>query len=251
MWRRAWRRLAVCLGAGLLGCALLVAGCATAPAAPPALRLEATDLAEPMLLDLTQVYTGGQTLTSGLPPPALGGDLAAGRADLGLAVAYAPGQFATPLGYVTFVVVVNPANAVSHLTVDQVRDIFAGRATDWAQVGAGKEAIQVVSREAGSDAAEAFSRAALGGAAATLNALTVPDWGAMRQAVSENPAAIGYLPAPEGLDSVKAVGVDASLRALVVAVATGQPAGAARDFLVWAQSDAGQAVIARRYQPVR
>jgi phosphate transport system substrate-binding protein len=235
----------------LLVLAALAPGCTAAPATSPPLRLEATDLAEPMLADLMQADSGAKIEMAALPLPALNGDLALGRADLGLAATYAPGQFATPLGYVTFVVVVNPANPVSRLTVAQLRDIFAGRAEDWEQVGGAQGAIEVVSRESGSDAAAAFSNAALLGVAPALTALVAPDWAAMRQAVSENPAAIGYLPAPEGVASVKAVGLDVTLRALLVAVAPREPTGAARSFLAWAQSAAGQAVIARRYEAVR
>jgi len=251
MRRRSWRFLAGWLGAGLLALAVLATGCAAPPATPSPVRLEATDLAEPMLADLVQADSGLKAEMVALPLPALNDDLAAGRADLALAVTYAPGQYATPLGYVTFLVVVNSANPVSRLAAAQLRDIYAGRATDWQQVGGAQGAIEVVSRESGSDAASAFSTAALLGAPPTLNALVAPDWAAMRQAVSQNPAAIGYLPAPEGLASVKAVGLDVTLQALVVAVAPREPTGAARSFLAWAQSEPGQAVIGRRYQAVR
>lgn len=247
MRRQAWR-----LGVGVLAWALLASACTPAPAtSPPPLRVGATDLAEPLLTDLSQAYPGANVVPATLPAPALSGDLAAAGVDLGLGVTYAPGQFATPLGYVTLLVVANLANPVSRLTGAQLQDIFVGRATDWQQVGGSKGAIQVVSREDGSDAAAAFSKVALMGEAPTLNALVAPDWVAMRQAVSQNPAAIGYLPAPEGLASVKVVGLDVILRALVVAVAPRTPAGAARAFLAWAQSEPGQAVVAQHYTAVR
>lgn len=251
---RRWgnsRLLAWLAGVGLLGWGLWLSACASTPTPPLPLRLEATDLAAPLLTDLTQAYAGTNVIISAMPAATLDGDLAAGRADLGLAVTYPSGQFATPLGYVSFVVVVNPANPVSRLTVAQLRDTFAGRATDWGQVGGSPGPIQVVSREDGSDAAAAFSKVALLGEAPTLNALVAPDWDAMRQAISQTPGAVGYLPAPELQAPVKAVGLEVDLRALVVAVAPKTPTGAARDFLAWAQSEPGQAVVARRFGPVR
>jgi hypothetical protein len=94
---------------------------------------------------------------------------------------------------------------------------------------------------------------ALSGALPAPNALVAPSWEAMREAVSQNPNAIGYLPLPELDATVKRVETRdlASLRVLMAAVATGEPSGPARDFLAWAQSEAGQRVVARRYAPIK
>jgi len=241
--------------AWLLGLGLMLAACTPQPTPGPlALRVEATDLAAPLLADLAQAYAGinpgisVQVETVSLST--LADDLAAGRADLGLAATYTAGQFATPLGYVAFVPVVNPANPVSRLSAAQARDLFAGRATDWASAGGPAGAVQVVCREDRSDAAETFGRLALEGAPPTLNALVAPTWAAMREAVGQTPAAIGYLPAPEMSPAVKQVAVEAAWRALIVAVAPQAPAGAARDFVAWVQSEAGQAAVAERYEPL-
>jgi ABC-type phosphate transport system substrate-binding protein len=244
-------------GAGLLGFGFLLSACATPQPTPqpPVLQVEASDLAAPLLADLAQAHaaaSAGVALeTATAPLSTLGDDLTAGRADLGLAATYDPGQFATPLGYVAFVIVVNPANPIGRLSVTQLRDIFAGRASDWGQVGGQSGVIQVVSREDGSDAAVAFGRAALAGTPPTLNALVAPTWAAMREVVNQSPAAIGYLPLPELEASVKPVALEVSLRALIVAVAPQPPAGAARGFLAWAQSEAGQAAVSKKYEAVR
>jgi phosphate transport system substrate-binding protein len=222
---------------------------------PLALRVEASDLAAPLLADLAQAYAATSPRvsleTATWPLSTLADDLAAGRADLGLAATQAPGQFATPLGYVAFAVIVNPANPVSRLSASQLRDIFAGRTSDWGQVGGQSGLIQVVSREDASDAAVAFGRAALAGTPPTLNALVAPTWAAMREAVGQNSNAIGYLPLPEVEPSVKPVALDEDLRTLIVAVAPQSPTGAARDFLAWAQSEAGQAVVGLHYDMVK
>jgi len=251
------RRAARCAAA--LAALSLLAACAAPPPAPITLRVAATDLTAPLLSDLIAAYADanpGVTLSPTVVPlSTLNADLAAGRADLALSASPGPDQFATPLGYVSFIVVVHPNNPIIGLSAAQVLMIFAGRVTDWALIGAGGSSgeIQVVGREEASDAARAFGASALSGALPTPNALVAPSWEAMREAVSQNPNAIGYVPLPELDATVKRVETRdlASLRVLMAAVATGEPSGPARDFLAWAQSEAGQRVVARRYAPIK
>jgi len=235
----------------------LLAACAAPPPAPITLRVAATDLTAPLLSDLIAAYADanpGVTLSPTVVPlSTLNADLAAGRADLALVASPGPDQFATPLGYVSFIVVVHPNNPIIGLSAAQVLVIFAGRVTSWVQVGGPEGEIQIVIREEASDAARAFGASALSGALPTPNALVAPSWQAMREAVSQNPNAIGYMPLPELDATVKRVETRdlASLRVLMAAVATGEPSGPARDFLAWAQSEAGQRVVARRYAPIK
>jgi phosphate transport system substrate-binding protein len=235
---------------------LLLASCTTPPPppTPTTLRIETTDLTTPLLLDLAAAYAEVNPdidlVSDVVPLSTLSADLAAGRADVGLAVTQNPDQFATPLGYVSFAVVVNPANPLTGLSVAQVREIFSGRVNDWDQVGGPSGGIQVVSREKGSDAEMTFETSALLGASPTSNALVAPTWAAMREAVSQNLNTIGYLPVPELEATVQPIGLDSEVRALIVALAPSEPIGPARDFLVWAQSEAGQEVVGKRYEAV-
>ncbi len=241
------------LRAGIWVLGFALAACTTPT--PVVVRLAATDLAQPLAADLAAAYRKVQpdvlVVPSVAPLVTVAGDLAAGAADLALIGQPSPDQFATPLAYVSFNVVVNPANPLASLTVAQVQEIFAGRVNDWGQVGGAGGGIQVVSREQGSDAEIAFGASALSGAPPTLTALVAPTWAMMRQYVSGNTGAIGYLPAPEVDSTVKVVNVETPLRALIVAVAAKEPSGATREFLLWAQSEAGQAVAAQRYGVVR
>jgi phosphate transport system substrate-binding protein len=247
-------------------CALsLLAACAApTPPAPATLHVAATDLAAPLLSDLIAAYAEVNPdislIPATVPLSTLSSDLASGQIDLALGVSADPTlPWATPLGYVSFAVVVNSANPLDSLSAAQVKEIFAGRVMSWGQVGGPEGEIEIISREDASDAARAFGDAALSGAIPTPNALVAPSWEAMREAVSQNPNAIGYLPLPELDATVKRVRVDADWRALVVAVAVQEPASPsatlraspARDFLAWAQSEEGQRVVARRYEPVR
>ena len=187
------------------------------------------------------------------PEAALDDQLAHGQADLALTTTPNPKLFATPIGYVPFQIVVHPANPLKQLSLAQVQGLFSGRISVWGQVGGpAAAAVQVVTRGPGTDADRALSATAMGPLTATASALVAPTWGAMRQLVGGNPNAIGYLIGPQLDATVKPValqdanGAPVSLRVLAVAEAAGDPAGAARAFLAWAQSPAGQAAVAKR-----
>lgn len=241
--------------AGLLMAALAACAAPTPEPTPVTFTLAATELAAPLAQDLADAYRAAEPgrlpVVTVVPQSALAAELAAGRADLAFTASPAAGQFATPLGYAPLAVVVHRDNPLAGLSLAQVRALFAGQAADWAQVGGAAGPAQAVTREAGSDGAQAFQAAALGEAVITPNALVAPTWAAMRTLVGESAGALGYLPRSELDGSVKALSLETELQALIVATAPAEPAGAARDFLAWAQSEAGQAVVAQRHQPAR
>jgi phosphate transport system substrate-binding protein len=155
------------------------------------------------------------------------------------------------VAYASFAVIVHPNNPMTRLSLAQVRAAFTGQVADWVQVGGDSGALQIVTREDGSEGAAIFNTRAGLNAPLTRNTLVAPTWEAMRATVGQTPTALGYLPAPEMDESVRAVQLDAELRVLIVAVAQTEPVGRARDFLVWVQSDVGQQAVAQHYEPVK
>jgi ABC-type phosphate transport system substrate-binding protein len=72
--------------------------------------------------------------------------------------------YGTPVGVIIFTVVVNRGTRVASLTTRQVQQIFAGRITNWKQVGGPDLPVRVVSRYPDSGTRRAFDRYVLGGA---------------------------------------------------------------------------------------
>ncbi|KXG75950.1 phosphate ABC transporter substrate-binding protein [Thermotalea metallivorans] len=114
-------------------------------------------------------------------------------------------------------VIVNPANKVENLTMEQIKKIFTGEITNWKEVGGADKAITVVSREEGSGTRGAFieitgveGKDASGNKAdlTTKNALVQPSTGAVKQTVANTPEAIGYVSMGALDDMVKAVKVE-------------------------------------------
>jgi phosphate transport system substrate-binding protein len=104
-------------------------------------------------------------------------------------------------------VVLNPANPVSGLTLDQVRGLFNGTVRNWREVGGADRPVAVVSREAGSGTRSSFEQI-VGGIALTPDALIQDSNGTIRETVANDANAVGYL--SHGLinDKIKAVPVD-------------------------------------------
>jgi len=105
------------------------------------------------------------------------------------------------------VVVLNPANAVQALTLEQVRGIFGGTVKNWKEVGGADHAIAVISREAGSGTRSSFEQI-IGGIALTADALIQDSNGTIRETVANDAHAIGYLSHGLVNEKIKPVTVD-------------------------------------------
>jgi phosphate transport system substrate-binding protein len=90
-------------------------------------------------------------------------------------------------------VVVNPANGVSDLSTAQVQDIFAGKISNWKEVGGADAAITLYSRDEASGTREVFWGKMLKKGVIADNANIVASNGAMKVAVSQDAGAIGYM----------------------------------------------------------
>lgn len=101
-------------------------------------------------------------------------------------------------------VVVHPSNAVSELTFAQVADIYAGKITNWKEVGGTDGKINLYVREDGSGTREVFTDKAIKGGEVAASANVVNSNGAMKTAVAKDANAIGYVGIGHIDESVKA-----------------------------------------------
>ena len=138
-----------------------------------------------------------------------------GSADIGLSSRAlkdeetAAGLTGTTVALDGIAVIVNPANGVEDLTVEQIAQIFSGEITDWSQVGGQSGNISCIGREAGSGTRDGFESITGTTDACKLDQ-ELTSTGAVIEAVAGNPNAIGYasLSSAEGKATVKAVTVD-------------------------------------------
>lgn len=146
---------------------------------------------------------------------------------------------------------------VDALTLDQVRDIFAGNITRWSEVGGPDEAIIAVSREEGSGTRSAFEEMVMGDAVIGEMAILQPSNGSVRTTVATTPFSVGYLSFGYLDDSTKALLIDGAaptpenanngsytvVRPLNM-LTSGAPEGLVADWLDFIMSAEGQAIVA-------
>ena len=104
-------------------------------------------------------------------------------------------------------VIVNPANGVENLTVEQIAQIFTGEITDWSELGGEAGTISCIGREAGSGTRDGFE-SITGTKDACKMDQELTSTGAVIEAVAGNPNAIGYASLSALKDSVMAVTVN-------------------------------------------
>lgn len=104
-------------------------------------------------------------------------------------------------------VVINPANGVEDLTVEQIAQIFTGEITNWSELGGTDGEIAVFGREAGSGTRGAFEEI-VGVEDTCMYTNEYSSTGDVIGNVASNPNAIGYASLSAVNDTVKAVKVN-------------------------------------------
>jgi phosphate transport system substrate-binding protein len=87
---------------------------------------------------------------------------------------------------------VNASNPLNEITIDQVRDIFSGKVTNWKDLGGSDSKIIVYSRENSSGTYVFFKEVVLEGKDFTPRAQTMPGTGTVVNAVAKETFGIGY-----------------------------------------------------------
>jgi phosphate transport system substrate-binding protein len=158
-----------------------------------------------------------------------------------------------PIIYDAIAVIVHRENPLGDLTLDQIRKIFSGEFTRWSEMGGKDRIITLVTREEGSGTREAFQTLIMGKKEISLGALVQDSNGAIRQVVSDDRNAIGYISLGLVNDRVKAVkieGIEPSVENIreqrykivrpFLFVFKSEPKGKAKEFLDYILSPAGQ-----------
>ncbi|UCF33694.1 MAG: phosphate ABC transporter substrate-binding protein [Phycisphaerales bacterium] len=105
-------------------------------------------------------------------------------------------------------IVVHPSNPMANLTVSQVRDIYAGKITNWSQVGGPDKKIVAISRDSNSGTFECFNNLVMQKEKIAGSTEYVGSNGAARQRVQSTPGAVGYVGLGFLDRTVKALSVD-------------------------------------------
>ena len=135
-----------------------------------------------------------------------------GRCDIGLSsralkdAEKEAGLTETVLAYDGIAVIVNPANPVEDLSLEQIADIYTGKITNWSEVGGNDSQIVLIGREAGSGTRGGFEEI-VGVVDACQYRQELSSTGDVITTVAQNPDAIGYASLAAVKDTVKALKV--------------------------------------------
>ncbi|MDV4151239.1 phosphate ABC transporter substrate-binding protein [Clostridium sp. AL.422] len=102
---------------------------------------------------------------------------------------------ATTIAFDGIAIITNKNNLIKNITIDQIKDIYTGKITNWNQIEGGKDwPIVVVSREEGSGTRDAFQEI-IGYKSEELvaDALITNGTGSIKQTVVGNKNAIGFV----------------------------------------------------------
>lgn len=152
--------------------------------------------------------------------------------------------------------VVHPGNSVKTLTGDQLQMIFAGKITNWQEVGGADKGINLYTRDQASGTRKVFWKKALAKGDISAKANVVVSNGAMKTAVASDPFAIGYVSVGHIDNSVVAVALDGVKPTLetvrngeykvsrgLYSLTKGDATGLAKLFLDFIVSPTGQQIV--------
>lgn len=153
-------------------------------------------------------------------------------------------------------VIVHPKNKVEDLSTQQIRDVFAGRITNWSQLGGDKAPITLITREAGSGTRDGFEHLVMNKEPVSDKAIVANSTGAVRTAVAQDVNAIGYISMASLDQTVKALKIEgvAPSRGTIsqgkypisrpfIYVTASEPQGLAKAFIDFVLSEEGQRIL--------
>lgn len=175
--------------------------------------------------------------------------------------------WATPVGQDGLAIIVHTSNPVASLTTENLRRLFQGYITSWAEVGGPEMPVTVVCREEGTDTRLVFQALVMGDRRVTMGARLALSGQNMLEIVASLPGAVGFISMAEITTQVRAVPVvapDGSAQlptpdtvsrgvypfrtpVLIVGLTPPEPGSIYEQWFAWMQSETGQQVIGQHY----
>lgn len=97
------------------------------------------------------------------------------------------------IAYDCIIPVVHPSNTITDLTMDQLKQIYMGKVTNWKEIGGPDKKIVVISRDTSSGTYEVWEKKVMEKERVYPGAQLLASNGAVVTAVAKNPNAVGYI----------------------------------------------------------
>ncbi len=153
-------------------------------------------------------------------------------------------------------VIVNPQNNISNLTIEQIKDIYIGKYSNWKELGGQDMEIVMISRDVSSGTYEVFESLVLHKKEEAGNCLRLASNNAVASTIATTPGGIGYVGLGYVSSKIKPLKVDNVLptkktiqnksykisRTLHM-YTNGKPSGLAKKFIDFILSPTGQKLV--------
>ncbi len=188
---------------------------------------------------------GIKALTDGLCQIAMSSrDMKPNEVELARSKGVAP--YRIPVAVDALLPVVHPSNGITSLSLDHLRAIYTGQVTNWKDLGGADKKITVISRDTSSGTYETWEEKVMKKERVSPAALLQASNGAVVQAVSQNPNAIGYIGFGYADKSVKGLNIGEAKATAETALSglwpvarelylftDGEPAGEIKNFVAY------------------
>lgn len=177
-----------------------------------------------------------------------------------------PAFVITPVARDGIAVIVNPANEIRYITLDQIRDIYLGKITKWTEISGANvpgtsNQIVVIGRDSASGTRTYFDEVLLAKKTPAKQMLEKNSNGAVLQTVAQTPGSIGYVSIGFVSSDVKALPIWYNADKIIAPdlatvkdrsypvsrelylITNGQPSGLAGDFIQYILSADGQKIV--------
>lgn len=161
------------------------------------------------------------------------------------------------IGKEGIIIAINNGNNINNLNKSQIIDIFSGKIKNWKEVGGPDLEIHVITRESGSGTRSSFETVIMGkGVKIGNDAIVQSSTESVKQAVRQDPGAIGFVSLARMSDDVKALKIEGVfpseksvsdgtyvLQTPFIFVIKGKPKGTVKEFIDFTLSWEGQTIV--------
>lgn len=146
-------------------------------------------------------------------------------------------------------VIVSDKNPVGELTINQLREVFSGKITNWNQVGGPNRPITVINRERGSGTYYVFEDIVMGREAIDGKAPVMTSTGAVLSTVMLDANAIGYVSSNYRAEGVKTLEINTGENKVFVLsrplmyVVSADAGDLTRDYLAFCTGEEGTLIV--------
>jgi len=196
-----------------------------------------------------------------------------GTADIGLSSrelkSYEKSEFPNLKQFVVardgIALIVNKANAINNLTIEQVRGIYSGQYSNWQDLGGPDSTIEVIGRDTASGTRASFEELVLVDQEVVSSMKAKNSNGAVYTTVRETPGAIGYVSLGYVDDNVQGIeidGIDPTVQNIqegnypisrnLSMFTNGEPRSLTKEFIEFVLSEEGQKIVEKEgFVPLR